>query len=115
MGSNGSNIKVWLNQYVFSGEVKGSNIAKIRPYFWIITSNYSLKELFTDKDGKVHENDLKPIQRRLYSIQVNSIVDEINWPRLDKITEYFDIIKNIRIKMYEHFKNKFYNNKFYNI
>lgn len=102
-----SNLKSWLDQYVFSGEIKGSNISKIRPLFWILTSNYSLRELFTNKDGKLIEQDFKPLQRRLYSIQINSIIDDINWPKLDRIALYFDTITNIRIKMYEHFKQSY--------
>lgn len=96
-----SNLKTWFDQYVFSGEIKGSSIQNIRPTFWIITSNYSLRELFTDKEGKLKEQDYNPIKRRLYSVEVNDITDEINWPNLDKIALYYDTITKIRIKNYD--------------
>jgi len=96
-------LKTWFDQYTFSGE--GSNIAKIRPLFWILTSNYSLEKLFTDKDGKLIEEDYKAIKRRLFTIQINSIYDEINWPKLELL--YISIQLNIRIKIYEKFRNSF--------
>ncbi|ORX66091.1 hypothetical protein BCR32DRAFT_286359 [Anaeromyces robustus] len=71
-----SNLKTWFDQYSFPGEIKGSSISKIRPPFWILTSNYSLEQLFTNKEGKLLE-DYKPLKRRLYVVKTNNIYDDI--------------------------------------
>ena len=103
----GSKLKVWLDQYVFSGEVKGGTIEQIRPKWFILTSNYTLEQLFTDSEGKVVTEDLFPIRRRVYSVMVNSKIDNIGWPNLDKLALYFDTISAVREEMSVNFKNNY--------
>lgn len=38
-------LKIWADQYVFDGEIKGGTI-KCRPEMLIVTSNYTIEELF---------------------------------------------------------------------
>ncbi|ORX66090.1 hypothetical protein BCR32DRAFT_286358 [Anaeromyces robustus] len=102
-----SNLKTWFDQYSFPGEIKGSSISKIRPLFWILTSNYSLEQLFTNKDGKLIEEDYKPLKRRLYIVKTNNIHDDINWPKLDRIAYYFDTIENVKFEINSQYKNIF--------
>lgn len=103
----GSQLKVWLDQYVFSGEIKGGFIENLRPKFFILTSNYTLKQLFTKDDGKVIEEDYQPIKRRVHSITINNKNDNINWPNLDKLALYFDNIYNIRNEINNKFQSNF--------
>lgn len=108
---SGGKLKVWLDQYVFSGEVKGGTIEKMRPKWFIMTSNYTLEQLFTDQEGKVITEDLHPIQRRVYSITVNNKNDNIYWPNLDKLSLYFDTISTVKIEINDKFKNNYLNRK----
>lgn len=104
---SGNKLKVWLDQYVFSGEVKGGTIEKLRPKWFILTSNYTLEQLFTDTEGKVIVEDLHPIQRRVYSVLINSKNDKIQWPNLDKLSLYFDTISTVREEVNNNFKNNY--------
>ena len=45
----GANLKIWMDQYPFVAEFKGVASERIRPRRVIVTSNYSLQELFSDK------------------------------------------------------------------
>jgi len=55
--------KVWLDRYAFSAEVKGGNIAKMRPTIMYITSNYAPFDVF----GPGWE----PLNRRMEIIHFN--------------------------------------------
>lgn len=104
-----SHLKIWLDQYPFPVEVKGSYIERIRPKFFILTSNYSLSQLFVDKEGNKVLEDLKPIERRVYSIHVNNKFDDINWPNLVNLTRYFDTIKEVKYEIDKTFANHYKN------
>lgn len=58
-------MKVWSDRYTFTGETKGGQI-EIYPgsYFFIITSNFSLEEVF--EDGV----DFKALKRRFKEIEI---------------------------------------------
>lgn len=103
----GGHLKIWLDQYVFSGEFKGGTIEKMRPKWFILTSNYTLEQLFTDKEGKVITEDLHPIQRRVYSVTVNNKNDNIYWPNLDSLSLYFDTIETVRSEILNQFHNNY--------
>jgi len=46
----GHYLKIWADKYSCSGEVKGSTVPLLHKYF-IITSNYSIDHLWSDKEG----------------------------------------------------------------
>lgn len=43
-------IKIWADRYAFCPEVKGASAGMIRPKYIVITSQYSMEELFKDKE-----------------------------------------------------------------
>lgn len=43
-------LKIWTDRYAFAPENKGGHTGKIRPKTFIITSQYSMKQLFTDEE-----------------------------------------------------------------
>jgi len=49
----GSYLKRWADKYPFPAEVKGSSIPAIRPELIIVTSNYTIQELFYNVDRKL--------------------------------------------------------------
>lgn len=108
---SGGKLKIWLDQYVFSGEVKGGTIEKMRPKWFIMTSNYTLEQLFTDHENKIITEDLFPIQRRVYSITVNNKHDNIYWPNLDKLSLYFDTISTVKDEITTNFYNNYNSRK----
>lgn len=55
-------LKIWVDRYPFTGEVKGGTIKNIRPSLFILTSNYSMEELMVDCP-----KDLPPMLRRFAS------------------------------------------------
>lgn len=63
-------IKIWCDKYPCTGEVKGSTVPLLHKYF-IITSNYSISEMWPDKldrDGNVIDSQLQlrdAISRRI--------------------------------------------------
>lgn len=106
-----SNLKKWLDQYPFTAETKGGTIEKMRPQFWVITSNYSLKDLFTDENGVLNEKDYKPIKRRVYEIHIQNRHDDFNWPDFKMLKLYWDTIDIVRAEKeaeYEEFYAKRY-------
>lgn len=66
-------IKIWADRYQFMGEVKGSTIS-IDPgrFVFIITSNYSIEEVFQDRE---ETPDLEAIKRRFSEEQIISRSD----------------------------------------
>jgi len=58
-----SYLKVWSDRYVFTAEIKGASV-KIRPERIIVTTQYSLAELF------VHQEDRDAIKRRFKIIEI---------------------------------------------
>lgn len=100
-----NDIKEWVDQYPFNAEVKGSNLGKIRPQFFIFTSNYPMekcfgfangRELLMEPDGsiKVNYEDLEPMQRRMFQIErkKEDRTKLVEWPNFDMLTQYHDTL-----------------------
>lgn len=67
----GEKLKIWADHYPFIGETKGKSMP-IRPPIVVITSNYSMEEVFTK------QQDLEPLKRRfkcLHMISYNSLTN----------------------------------------
>jgi len=60
----GHHLKIWGDKYAFMAEQKGSSIL-IRPNNFIVTSNYSIEELFTEDEALC-----AAIKRRFYVIHL---------------------------------------------
>lgn len=58
----GHNLKIWCDRYSFPAEVKGGTI-RIRPKYIIITSNYSMNDIWQD------DSTLEPLNRRIQDKQ----------------------------------------------
>ena len=86
--------KQWIDEYSFNPEIKGDQINYIRPWFIIITSNYSIKECFPKP------NDYEPMERRMCEIRFTKedrlAGKKIEWPDLNKLTFYFQTINVIK-------------------
>lgn len=106
-------IKEWVDQYPFNAEVKGSNIGKIRPLFFIFTSNYNLDECFCEMRGrdvvkdeitgkpKLLTEDIKAMHRRMKVIKRtkedrNKLV---RWPCIKMLNKYHDTINKVKEEM----------------
>ena len=106
-------IKEWVDQYPFNAEVKGSNIGKIRPLFFIFTSNYDLDECFVEVKGReiykdpvtgeknYLKEDIKAMHRRMKVIKRtkedrNKLV---RWPNFKDLDEYYDNFQTYKLKM----------------
>lgn len=59
-------LKIWADRYSFLAETKGGAIC-IRPSKFIITSNYSIDELFAD-DDRVDRTQLREAVRRRFNV-----------------------------------------------
>ena len=103
---SGNMMKQLLDQYPFPVECKGATINKIRPWFVIMTSNYSLRQLCSKEDGTVIEENYKPLSRRIFCYNKLSRNEFINWPNLDRLYTYFDTHEEVlRNKMFEKDRN----------
>lgn len=106
-------IKEWVDQYPFNAEVKGSNIGKIRPLFFIFTSNYDLDECFCEMRGrdvvkdeitgkpKLLTEDIKAMHRRMKVVKrtkedKNKLV---RWPCFKHLDEYLDNFESYKLQM----------------
>ena len=106
-------IKEWVDQYPFNAEVKGSNLGKIRPLFFIFTSNYNLDECFCEMNGrdiktdpltnekKYLTEDIKAMHRRMFVIKrtkkdKNTLV---KWPNVLDLEEYHDTFETYKNNM----------------
>lgn len=56
-------LKRWADRYPFIGETKGGAIA-IRPKLFVVTSQYSIDEMFRNKDGSPDVQTIAAIKRR---------------------------------------------------
>lgn len=93
MKISASYYKQWIDEYPFNPEIKGATINYIRPEFIIITSNYSLKQCFTDEQtNKIRSEDYYPLERRLKQIHLTEKSD-VQWPNFHNLTKY-EITKN---------------------
>ena len=114
-------LKQWTDQYSFNAEVKGGNIGKINPWFFIITSNYKMDECFIklnnrdpvkDINGKfiINHNDLDPMKRRFRQVTrtEENRTQLIRWPCYKNLTKYFDSLKNAE-KIIDEIAEKYYN------
>lgn len=87
-------LKIWADKYAFPVEVKNSGDL-IRPKIIVVTSNYSIKEVFPDKS--IHE----PLLRRFHEIKkevpydatVNTFL--VNVPNNTGVTKKFFTTKKI--------------------
>lgn len=106
-------IKEWVDQYPFNAEVKGSNLGKIRPLFFIFTSNYNLDECFCEMNGrdikrdpitnekKYLTEDIKAMHRRMKVIKrtQEEKMKLVYWPNFKDLDEYYDTFEEYKIKM----------------
>lgn len=63
-------LKIWTDRYSFLAETKGGAIC-IRPKKFIITSNYSIDELFVDDDKNDREQLREAVRRRFNVIHMH--------------------------------------------
>ena len=105
-------IKEWVDQYPFNAEVKGSNLGKIRPLFFIFTSNYPMEQCFVKTKGRdiildennkpiINKEDLLPMKRRMMSIH-RSNKDKntiIYWPDYQELNEYHNNLDKYKQNM----------------
>ena len=94
--------KQWIDEYPFNPEIKGATINYIRPKFFIITSNYSLRQCFTDPiTGSIKMEDYEPLSRRLCEYHLTK-KENPNWPNYNDLTIYLNTLKRVKLN---HFKN----------
>lgn len=70
-------MKIWADRYSFIGEIKGGAL-RVDPGKWImiVTSNYSLDEVFEGED-------LKARKRRFHEVEINSAKDVFLQTQID--------------------------------
>lgn len=68
----GHYLKIWADKYACSGEIKGGTV-KLRHKRFIITSNYSIKELFHDDVTMT-----SAIERRFKQVHMTGLVEHLN-------------------------------------
>lgn len=66
--------KQWFDKWEFSCETKGGQFTKIRPPYIIVTSNYSIDNIFSNP------TDCQAIKRRIYEFHKTSKEMKIHWP-----------------------------------
>ncbi|ORX76042.1 hypothetical protein BCR32DRAFT_249072 [Anaeromyces robustus] len=86
---SGNLLKQLCDQYPFPVEVKGATINKIRPFWVIMTSNYSLKKLCTKENGELVTENYEPLHRRLFTVELTKLGNFFEWPREDRLKKYF--------------------------
>ena len=64
-------LKVWADHYPFIAEMKGRSV-QIRPKHIIVTSNYSLEEIFKNPE------DLEPLKRRFKQVHMIGYDPKLN-------------------------------------
>lgn len=70
----GSYLKVWADRYVFPAEVKGGFL-QIRPKKIIVTSNYTIRELFPDPN--IHLPLERRFNQRLLNVPYRPVDDDV--------------------------------------
>ena len=101
----GNNLKRWIDEKPFRVEIKGSSIDKIRPWFFILTSNYNLEELCSIGNENYNPKFLlEPLSRRIQQIEIFGTDDIIYWPSYDMLLTYFDKIKEVKWEFQENSK-----------
>jgi len=71
-------LKRWTDKYSFPVEMKGS-LVQIRPKTIIVTSNYTIRELFST-DPKVKEVDIQALERRFTSTHFGVVRSSLTPP-----------------------------------
>lgn len=66
--------KQWADKWSFTAECKGTVIAKCRPEYIIVTSNYPIRECFPE------ESDWQPLERRFTEICLTKRELKVYWP-----------------------------------
>lgn len=105
-----SKLKIWLDSNPFPVETKGGTLDKIRPWFFILTSNYDLEDLCGF--GKEDYNPkilFEPLKRRICCIKVNNFNQSIDFPNYSLLFEYFSNIDEVKYN-YKLESLKFINN-----
>lgn len=67
-------MKKWFDKWEFACETKGGQFQSIRPPYIIVTSNYSIEDIFTNV------RDCEAIKRRFFIAEKKTKNQEINWP-----------------------------------
>lgn len=105
-----SKIKTWIDSNPFPCETKGGSISKIRPWFFLMTSNYDLEDLCGfGKDDYNPKVLFEPLQRRINCIKVNNFTQSINFPNYSMLFDYFWDISEVRLnykKLSKEYSNK---------
>lgn len=70
-------LKIWADRYPFPAEVKGSQ-TRIRPKWIIITSNYTIGDVFRSWTPQ----DLMPLVKRFKEIEISEATDFTTMPKL---------------------------------
>ena len=66
----GHYLKIWSDKYSCQGEVKGGTV-KLRHHVFVVTSNYSIKELFKD-DEQMHDAIKRRFKTKHFKVKFNS-------------------------------------------
>lgn len=75
-------LKIWADIYDFPAEVKGSTLGRIRPKHIIVTSNYSIAEIWSG-DSK----DREPLERRFTQVRFGRFLPGMRPPVVARLED----------------------------
>lgn len=92
-----SKLKIWLDSNPFPCETKGGSLDKIRPWFFILTSNYDLEDLCGMNKEEFNPKTLyEPLKRRINCIKVTRFHQSVYFPNYSLLFDYFSTINEVR-------------------